>query len=236
MNIAFMGTPDFAVPSLKKIIEKYGVKLVVTQPDKARGRGKKVSISPVKEVAVENNIDVIQPVKIRNDVEAIEKLKSLDLDFIIVVAFGQILSKEILDIPRYGCINLHGSLLPKYRGAAPIQWAVITGKKSKRRRVTQAHGLEIIKSTPKESLKNGSIIPVRETLSFGRKEDNSIVLNDEFVSGYHAKIYTKNNIFFIEDLGSTNGTFVNGTKIDGRVKLSVNDEVRLGNIVFKVID
>ena len=113
---------------------------------------------------------------------------------------------------------------------------VRTGKKSKRRRVTQAHGLEIIKSTPKESLKNGSIIPVRETLSFGRKEDNSIVLNDEFVSGYHAKIYTKNNIFFIEDLGSTNGTFVNGTKIDGRVKLSVNDEVRLGNIVFKVID
>ena len=129
MNIAFMGTPDFAVPSLKKIIEKYGVKLVVTQPDKAKGRGKKVSISPVKEVAVENNIDVIQPVKIRNDVEAIEKLKSLDLDFIIVVAFGQILSKEILDIPRYGCINLHGSLLPKYRGAAPIQWAVINGEK-----------------------------------------------------------------------------------------------------------
>ena len=129
MNIAFMGTPDFAVPSLKKIIEKYGVKLVVTQPDKAKGRGKKVSISPVKEVAVENNIDVIQPVKIRNDVEAIEKLKSLDLDFIIVVAFGQILSKEILDMPRYGCVNVHASLLPKYRGAAPIQWAVINGEK-----------------------------------------------------------------------------------------------------------
>lgn len=129
MNIAFMGTPDFAVPSLKKINEKYGVKLVVTQPDKPKGRGKKLAVSPVKEVAVENNIEVIQPVRIRKDVEAIEKLKSLDLDFIIVVAFGQILPQEILDIPRYGCINLHGSLLPKYRGSAPVQWAVINGEK-----------------------------------------------------------------------------------------------------------
>lgn len=129
MNIAFMGTPDFAVPSLEKIIEKYGVKLVVTQPDKARGRGNKVSVSPVKEVAMKQNIEVIQPVRIRKDVEAIEKLKSLDLDFIIVVAFGQILPKEILDIPRFGCINLHGSLLPKYRGSAPIQWTIINGEK-----------------------------------------------------------------------------------------------------------
>lgn len=113
---------------------------------------------------------------------------------------------------------------------------VRVSKKGKRKKISQAHGLEIIQSTPKESLKNGSIIPVRETISFGRKQDNSIVLNDEFVSGYHAKIYIKNNIFYLEDLGSTNGTFVNGQKIQGRIKLNVNDQIRLGNIVFKVID
>lgn len=128
MNIAFMGTPDFAVPSLEKIIEKYGVKVVFTQPDRPKGRGKKLAMSDVKEVALNHGIEVLQPLKIRTDREAIEKLKNLDLDFIIVVAFGQILPKEVLDIPKYGCINLHGSLLPKYRGAAPIQWAVINGE------------------------------------------------------------------------------------------------------------
>lgn len=128
MNIAFMGTPDFAVPSLEILIKEFGVKAVFTQPDRPKGRGKKLAMSPVKEVAVENNIPVYQPLKIRNDEESINVLKSLDLDFIIVVAFGQILPKEILDIPRYGCINLHGSLLPQYRGAAPIQWSVINGE------------------------------------------------------------------------------------------------------------
>ena len=129
MNIAFMGTPDFAVPSLEILIKEFGVKAVFTQPDRPKGRGKKLAMSPVKEIAVKHDIPVYQPIKIRNDEEAINVLKSLDLDFIIVVAFGQILPKEILDIPRYGCINLHGSLLPKYRGAAPIQWSVINGEK-----------------------------------------------------------------------------------------------------------
>ena len=129
MNIAFMGTPDFAVPSLEILIKEFGVKAVFTQPDRPQGRGKKLAMSPVKEIAVKHDIPVYQPIKIRNDEEAINVLKSLDLDFIIVVAFGQILPKEILDIPRYGCINLHGSLLPKYRGAAPIQWSVINGEK-----------------------------------------------------------------------------------------------------------
>ncbi len=128
MNIAFMGTPDFAVPSLEALIKEFGVKAVFTQPDRPKGRGKKLAMSPVKEVAVENNIPVYQPLKIKNDEESITVLKSLDLDFIIVVAFGQILPKEILDIPKYGCVNLHGSLLPKYRGAAPIQWSVINGE------------------------------------------------------------------------------------------------------------
>ena len=128
MNIAFMGTPDFAVPSLELLIKEFGVKAVFTQPDRPKGRGKKLAMSPVKEVAMQNNIPVYQPLKIRNDEESMTVLKNLDLDFIIVVAFGQILPKEILDIPKYGCINLHGSLLPKYRGAAPIQWSVINGE------------------------------------------------------------------------------------------------------------
>lgn len=129
MNIIFMGTPDFAVPSLSKLIEKYDVTAVLTQPDKPKGRGKKLAYSEVKEEALKHEIPVYQPTKLREDAELIQKLKELQPDFIIVVAFGQILSKEVLDIPKYGCINLHGSLLPTYRGAAPIQWAVINGEK-----------------------------------------------------------------------------------------------------------
>jgi len=129
MKIVFMGTPDFAVPSLKKLIETYGVECVFTQPDKPKGRGKRLSTSPIKDLATENNIKVIQPIKLKEDREAIEYLKELKPDFIIVVAFGQILNKEVLDIPKYGCINLHASLLPMYRGAAPINWAIIKGEK-----------------------------------------------------------------------------------------------------------
>ncbi|MEG0133284.1 MAG: methionyl-tRNA formyltransferase [Clostridium sp.] len=129
MNIVFMGTPDFAVPSLEAIIEKYGVKAVLTQPDRPKGRGKSVTMSPVKQMAIKHDIEVYQPEKLRNERELIEELKSMNLDFIIVVAFGQILSKEVLDIPKYGCINLHGSLLPKYRGAAPIHYAIMKGEK-----------------------------------------------------------------------------------------------------------
>ena len=129
MKIVFMGTPDFAVPSLRKIINTFGVECVFTQPDKPKGRGKKIAYSPVKEVALEHNIKVLQPVKLKNDIEAIEYLKELKPDFIIVVAFGQILTKEVLDIPKYGCINLHASLLPMYRGAAPLNWAIIKGEK-----------------------------------------------------------------------------------------------------------
>ena len=129
MKIVFMGTPEFAVPSLKKIIDTFGVECVFTQPDKPKGRGKKIAYSPVKEVALEHNIKVLQPIKLKNDEEAIKYLKDLKPDFIIVVAFGQILTKEVLDIPKYGCINLHASLLPMYRGAAPLNWAIINGEK-----------------------------------------------------------------------------------------------------------
>lgn len=128
MKIVFMGTPDIAVPCLQKIIdEKYEILGVVTQPDKPKGRGKKLGMSPVKELAIENNIPVYQPVKAR-DKEFIDKIKSLNPDVIVVVAFGQILPKGILEIPKLGCINVHVSLLPKYRGAAPINWVIINGE------------------------------------------------------------------------------------------------------------
>jgi methionyl-tRNA formyltransferase len=123
-----MGTPDFAVPSLQRLIENHEVTAVFTQPDRPKGRGKKVAMSPVKELALKYNIPVYQPLKIRKEPECIEILKALQPDFIIVVAFGQILPKEVLEIPKYGCINLHASLLPKYRGAAPINWAIINGE------------------------------------------------------------------------------------------------------------
>lgn len=128
MKIVFMGTPDIAVPCLQKIIdENYEILGVVTQPDKPKGRGKKLGMSPVKELAIENNIPVYQPIKAR-DKDFIETMKSLNPDVMVVVAFGQILPKEILEIPKFGCINVHVSLLPKYRGAAPINWVIINGE------------------------------------------------------------------------------------------------------------
>ena len=130
LNILFMGTPDFAKESLESIYEAgYNVLGVVTNPDKPKGRGMKMIPSPVKEFALEKNIPVYQPLKVRNNIEFIEEMKKLNPDVICVVAYGKILPKEILDIPRLGCINVHGSLLPKYRGAAPIQWAIINGEK-----------------------------------------------------------------------------------------------------------
>jgi methionyl-tRNA formyltransferase len=128
MNIVFMGTPDFAVPSLKKMIEKYNVSAIVTQPDKPSGRGNKVAISPIKEVGLSNQIAILQPEKIRTDSLIIDKLKEIKPDFIVVVAYGQIITKDILDIPRLGCILIHASRLPLYRGAAPINWSLINGE------------------------------------------------------------------------------------------------------------
>lgn len=128
MKIVFMGTPDFAVQTLESLVKGgHQVIAAVTQPDKPKGRGKSVLMTPVKEKALEYEIPVYQPVKAR-DPEFIALLQELNPDAIVVVAFGQILPKAILDIPKYGCINVHASLLPKYRGAAPIQWAVIDGE------------------------------------------------------------------------------------------------------------
>lgn len=129
MKAVFMGTPDFAVPTLQKMVDM-GIEItaVVTQPDKAKGRGKKVIYSPVKECALAHDLPVYQPVRIKKDPEFIQTLRDMAPDVIVVVAFGQILSKEVLDIPRLGCVNVHASLLPKFRGAAPIQWAIIDGE------------------------------------------------------------------------------------------------------------
>ena len=128
MRIVFMGTPDFAVPTLEALIAGHEVAAVVTQPDKPKGRGKAMAFPPVKEKALEHHIPVYQPVKVREE-GFLAELKKINPDVIVVVAFGQILPESILTLPKYGCINVHASLLPKYRGAAPIQWAVINGEK-----------------------------------------------------------------------------------------------------------
>ncbi len=128
LNIVFMGTPDFARDSLKAIYNAgYNILAVVTKPDKPKGRGMKMICSPIKEFAIEHNLQVYQPITIKNNIEFIEQIKELQPDLICVVAYGKMLPKEILEIPQYGCINVHASLLPKYRGAAPIQWAVLNG-------------------------------------------------------------------------------------------------------------
>lgn len=127
MRVIFMGTPDFAVGTLEEIIAAgHEVVLVVSQPDKAVGRSKALKYTPVKACALAHGIEVYQPERVRNE-ECIEYLRSYEPDIIIVEAFGQLIPKAILDMPRYGCVNVHASLLPKYRGAAPIQWAVING-------------------------------------------------------------------------------------------------------------
>lgn len=131
LNIVFMGTPDFAEESLKKINEsKHNILAVITTEDKPRGRGMKLQPTPVKEYAIENNMKIYQPEKIRENTEFIEEIKKLNPDVICVVAYGKILPKELLEIPKYGCINVHPSLLPKYRGSTPIQTAIINGDKT----------------------------------------------------------------------------------------------------------
>ncbi|MBP3421294.1 MAG: methionyl-tRNA formyltransferase [Lachnospiraceae bacterium] len=128
MKVVYMGTPDFAVGPLEAIIKAgHEVVAVVTQPDKPKGRGKEMAMSPVKTCALQYNIPVLTPVKIK-EAEAVDELKQYPADIFVVAAFGQILSEEILNMPKFGCINIHASLLPKYRGAAPIQWSIIDGE------------------------------------------------------------------------------------------------------------
>lgn len=129
MKVVYMGTPDFAVAPLEALIEAgHEIVLVVTQPDKQKGRGKQVMMTPVKECALKYDIPVFQPVKIKTE-ESVAELSKYEADVFVVAAFGQILSQEILDMPKKGCFNIHASLLPKYRGAAPIQWVILDGEK-----------------------------------------------------------------------------------------------------------
>lgn len=132
MNIVFMGTPDFSVPTLRKLNTDPDINIsyVVTKADAKSSRGQKVSMSAIKEVALDMKLPILQPIKIKDDRETLDKIKAEKPDFIVVVAYGQILSKEILDIPKYACINGHASLLPKYRGASPIQSAILKGDKT----------------------------------------------------------------------------------------------------------
>lgn len=131
MKIVFMGTPDFATESLKALDKaNYDVLSVVTNPDRPKGRGMKLIASPVKQYAEDRGMKIYQPKKVKGNIEFIEELKRQNPDVICVVAYGKILPKEVLETPKYGCINVHGSLLPKYRGAAPIQWSILNGDKT----------------------------------------------------------------------------------------------------------
>ncbi len=128
MRVMFMGTPDIAVPCLKALIDNHEVVCVVTQPDKPRNRGQKMSMSPVKELALTHSIEVLQPTKFKDNA-FLPELEKYNPDVIVVIAYGRILPKYVLEYPKHGCINVHASLLPKYRGAAPIQWCIVDGEK-----------------------------------------------------------------------------------------------------------
>lgn len=167
MNVIFMGTPDFSVPVLEGLIasKEHTVTAVVTQPDKARGRSGKLVFTPVKEVAVENDIPVYTPARVK-DAEFVEQLRKIPCDVIVVVAFGQLLSKEILDYPKYGCINVHASLLPRWRGAAPMQWAILEGD--------EKTGVTTMQMS--EGLDTGDMLLKAETVI--EKEDTAETIHD----------------------------------------------------------
>ena len=167
MNIIYIGTPEFAVPTLVSLFENgYNISLVITQEDKPKGRGKKLQYTPVKEKALELGLKVFQP-KYINYEDSVEIIKNIKPDFIIVAAYGQILKKEILDIPRYGCLNVHASLLPKYRGAAPINWSIIKGD-------TET-GISIMKM--EEGLDTGDIV-LKESFKIDERDD-SVSIHDK---------------------------------------------------------
>lgn len=167
MNIVFMGTPEFAVPALEALHSKgYDISLVITQKDKRRGRGKKLLPTPVKEKALELGLEVYQPDSV-NEKDTINRLIEINPDVIVVVAFGQILKKDLLNIPKYGCLNIHASILPKYRGAAPINWAIINGEKET--------GITIMEMD--EGLDTGDILKV-ERIPI-EKDDDSISIHDK---------------------------------------------------------
>jgi len=178
-----MGTPDFSVGTLEKLIEsEHEVIGVFTQPDKPKGRGKALQFTSVKEVALAHNISVYQPANVREAIQ-IEFIQQLNPDVIVVVAFGQIIPKDILDIPKYGCINVHASLLPKYRGAAPIQWAIINGE--------EVTGVTTMRMDA--GLDTGDMI-LKEVIAIDKKETNSSLLDKLSTAGSNLLIRTLQEI------------------------------------------
>lgn len=167
MRIVFMGTPDFAVGSLQALCEsgKHEILAVVTQPDRPKGRGNKLLQTPVKEYALEQGLTVYQPQKVKTP-EFVELLHELQPELIVVAAFGQFLSKEILELPKYGCINVHASLLPKYRGAAPIQYAIIKGEKKSGVTIMQ---MDIGMDTG--AMLDKVVVPIEENTTMGELHD-----------------------------------------------------------------
>lgn len=175
MRIVYMGTPDFAVGALDALYRAgHDIVAVVTQPDKAKGRSDKPVYSPVKAYAVQNGIPVLQPERIKRP-EAVEELRKLSADIFVVAAFGQILSKEILEMPKWGCLNIHASLLPKYRGSSPIQWAVINGE--------EKSGVTIMQMD--EGVDTGDILYQKEIL-LDRKETGESLFDKLAVLGAEA--------------------------------------------------
>lgn len=184
-NIVFMGTPEFSVPILKMLIENTNVIMVVTQPDKIVGKNKDVSFSPVKKLALEENIAVFQPVRIRKD---FEELKKIDIDLIVTCAYGQIIPKEVLELPKYGCINVHASILPKYRGSAPIQWCLFNND--------DVTGVTIMYMD--EGMDTGDIIkikeiPILESDNVGTLHDKLSILGRDLLLEVLPTIFDKTN-------------------------------------------
>lgn len=183
MRIVFMGTPDFSVPTLEALVEAgHEVVGVVTQPDKPKGRGKAVLMTPVKEKAIELSIPVYQPVKAREE-SFIETLREINPDVCVVIAFGQILPKAILDIPRYGCVNIHASLLPRYRGAAPLQWVVLNGEKE-----TGITTMMMDVGMDTGDMLEKTVVPIDRKETYGSIHDKLSVLGGELIVSTLAKI------------------------------------------------
>ena len=166
-NVVFMGTPVFAVASLEALLKagQYHIQAVVTQPDRPKGRGQKLAETPVKAFALQRGLPVFQPLKVKEP-DFVRQLKEWNPDFIVVAAFGQLLPQEILDIPLYGCINVHASLLPRYRGAAPIQYAIIKGEKE-----TGVTIMRMEKGMDTGGMYSRVVVPIDEEMNFARLHD-----------------------------------------------------------------
>ena len=182
MNVIFMGTPDFAVPCLQKLIKNHNVIAVFSQPDKPVGRKQVLMPTPVKACAIEHNIDVFQPTSLKND-DVSAQIENMNADVIVVVAYGKILPKRILESAKYGCINVHASLLPKYRGAAPIQWAVINGDKET--------GVTVMQMD--EGLDTGDMLRIEKT-EIGENETSEELFNRLSLIGADALIKALDDI------------------------------------------